>query len=118
MPAPKGNQNARGNHGGRPVKYKPEFVAQAKKACEAGFTDRELAELFGVSKARSTNGSSSTASFRTHWPAKPQPTTALNAVCTSGLWATTTTLKKSSPTDIAPRSLSTSRPTPPRPCSG
>jgi hypothetical protein len=38
-------------------------------------------------RPRSTNGSSSTLSFRTHWPAKPQPTIALNAVCTSGLFA-------------------------------
>lgn len=34
--------------GGRPTKYKPAFVEQAKKACEAGFTDLELAGLFGV----------------------------------------------------------------------
>lgn len=34
--------------GGRPTKYKPAFVEQAKKACEAGFTDKELADLFGV----------------------------------------------------------------------
>lgn len=35
---------------GRPSKYKPEFVHQAKVACEAGFTDRELADLFEVSE--------------------------------------------------------------------
>jgi transcriptional regulator with XRE-family HTH domain len=48
MPAPKGNQNAKGNRGGRPTLYKPDFVAQAAKACRAGFTDQELADLFGV----------------------------------------------------------------------
>ena len=37
---------------GRPVgsdAYKPEYAAQAGKACQAGFTDQELADLFGVS---------------------------------------------------------------------
>jgi len=33
---------------GRPTKYKPEFAKQAAKACEAGFTDRDIAELLGV----------------------------------------------------------------------
>jgi hypothetical protein len=52
MPAPKGNQNAKGNRGGPggQTKFKPEFVAQAVKACQAGFTDRELADLFGVAE--------------------------------------------------------------------
>jgi len=52
MPAPKGNQNAVGNKGGKggPQKYKPEFVEMAAKACEAGFTDFELAQLFGVNE--------------------------------------------------------------------
>src|SRR5215213_3398037 len=49
MPAPKSNQNAKGNRGGRPTLYKPEYAAQAEKACQAGFTDQELADLFGVS---------------------------------------------------------------------
>ena len=48
MPAPKGNQNAKGNKGGRPTLYKPDFAAQAAKVCLAGFTDQELADLFGV----------------------------------------------------------------------
>jgi hypothetical protein len=48
MPAPKGNQNAKGNRGGRPTLYKPAYAAQAAKACQAGFTDQELADLFGV----------------------------------------------------------------------
>jgi transcriptional regulator with XRE-family HTH domain len=48
MPAPKGSQNAKGNRGGRPTLYKPDFAAQAAKACRAGFTDQELADLFGV----------------------------------------------------------------------
>ena len=49
MPAPKGNQNAKGNRSGRPTLYKPDFAAQAAKACRAGFTDQELTDLFGVS---------------------------------------------------------------------
>jgi transcriptional regulator with XRE-family HTH domain len=51
MPAAKGNQYAKGNRGGgRPSEYRDEFCSQAAKACEAGFTDKELAELFGVSE--------------------------------------------------------------------
>ena len=48
--APKGNQNAKGNRGGNggPQKYDPKFAAQAEKACQAGFTDMELADLLGV----------------------------------------------------------------------
>ena len=49
MAAPKGNKHAVGNKGGgAPSAYKSAYVNQARKACEAGFTDRELAELFGV----------------------------------------------------------------------
>ncbi len=36
---------------GRPTKYKAEYVKQAQKACEAGFTDDEVADLFGVSRS-------------------------------------------------------------------
>lgn len=32
----------------RPTKYKPEFVAQAKKLCKLGATDMEIAEFFGI----------------------------------------------------------------------
>jgi hypothetical protein len=50
MPAPKGNQHAKGSKGGtgRPTSYRPEYVARAALACEAGFTDKEIADLFGV----------------------------------------------------------------------
>lgn len=34
---------------GRPTKYKPEYVEQAKKLCKLGATDCELADFFGVS---------------------------------------------------------------------
>ena len=51
MPAPKGNQNAVGNKGGAPSGYRPEYAARAAKACEAGFTDKELGELFGVNES-------------------------------------------------------------------
>ena len=33
----------------RPEKFKPEYVAIAKKACDLGATDMDLAEMFGVS---------------------------------------------------------------------
>ena len=35
--------------GGRPSKYKPEYVEQAKKLCMLGLTDKELASFFEVS---------------------------------------------------------------------
>jgi hypothetical protein len=51
MGAPKGNKFAAGGPGGgRPSSYKPAYVDQAKKACEAGFTDVEVGKLFGVSE--------------------------------------------------------------------
>ena len=50
MPAPKGNQYAKGNKGGRRTKYKPEFAETAQKLCaRCGFTDAQLAEWFQVS---------------------------------------------------------------------
>lgn len=49
MPAPKGNKNARGNKGGQPTKYKPEYAQHAEKLCLLhGATDDELAAFFGV----------------------------------------------------------------------
>lgn len=33
---------------GRPTDYKPEYAEQAKKLCEIGATDIELADFFGV----------------------------------------------------------------------
>lgn len=35
----------------RPSKYKPEYVEQAKKLCELGATDREIADFFHVSES-------------------------------------------------------------------
>jgi hypothetical protein len=50
MPAPKGNQHAKGNKGGRPTKYKPEFAEMAGKLCaKCAFTDVQLADWFEVS---------------------------------------------------------------------
>lgn len=37
--------------GGRPSKYKPEFVEQAKKLCLLAATDQELADFFEVNVA-------------------------------------------------------------------
>ena len=34
---------------GRPTDYKPEFAQEALEQCEAGATDQELADYFGVS---------------------------------------------------------------------
>jgi hypothetical protein len=49
MPAPKGNQYAKGNKGGRPSKYKPEFAEIAGKLCaQCGFIDLQLAQWFKV----------------------------------------------------------------------
>lgn len=51
MPAPKGNQNAKGNKGGgRPTKYKPEYAKMAKKIALLGVTDEQLAAIFEVSE--------------------------------------------------------------------
>lgn len=33
---------------GRPTDFKPKFVEQARKLCELGATDMELAEFFGI----------------------------------------------------------------------
>jgi hypothetical protein len=50
MTAPKGNQFAKGNKGGRPSKYKPEFAEIAKRLCaKCAFTDAQLADWFEVS---------------------------------------------------------------------
>jgi uncharacterized protein YjcR len=50
MPATKGNKFAVGNKGGgRHSQLNPKFIRRAELACRAGFTDRELAELFDVS---------------------------------------------------------------------
>lgn len=49
MGAPKGNQYAKGNKGGRPTVYHPKYAAIAEKACKVGFTDKQVAELLGIS---------------------------------------------------------------------
>jgi uncharacterized protein YjcR len=50
MPTPKGNKFAVGNKGGgRFSQLDPNFIRRAELACRAGFTGRELAELFDVS---------------------------------------------------------------------
>jgi hypothetical protein len=48
MPAPKGNQYAKGV--GRPTNYRPQYAEQARKLCgRAAMVDAELADFFGVS---------------------------------------------------------------------
>ena len=50
MPAPKGNKFAVGNKGGgRHSQFNLKFIRRAELAGRAGFTDKELAELFDVS---------------------------------------------------------------------
>jgi len=53
MPAPTGNQYARGNKGGRggPSKFEPEYIEIASRLCERGLTDAEIAEVLGVSES-------------------------------------------------------------------
>lgn len=36
---------------GRPTKYKKEFAEQARKLCEKGFTDKDLADFFEVDES-------------------------------------------------------------------
>ena len=49
MPAPRGNQYAKANKGGRPSKYKPEYADIARKLCaQCGFIDLQLAKWFEV----------------------------------------------------------------------
>jgi hypothetical protein len=51
MPAPKGNQYAKGNQGGgRKTSYKAEYAQQAHRLCQMGFTDKQLAEFFSVTE--------------------------------------------------------------------
>jgi hypothetical protein len=48
VPAPRGNKYAIGNKGGRASAYKAQFAEQARKLCEFGATDAEIAHFFGV----------------------------------------------------------------------
>lgn len=51
MPAPKGNQYAVGNNGGRPTLYKEEYCDLAYKFCLLGATNEELAKNFDVAES-------------------------------------------------------------------
>lgn len=56
MPAPKGNQFAKGNSGGgRPLKYLPDYTDQAFKLCLLGATDIEIADFFDVAESTINN---------------------------------------------------------------
>jgi transposase-like protein len=49
MPAPKGNQYAKGNKGGgRKTKYDPKFCELVERMVMRGMTDAEIAEIIGV----------------------------------------------------------------------
>jgi hypothetical protein len=49
MPAPKGNQYAKGKATGRPSSYRPEYAHIAEGMCRMGATNEELALRFRVS---------------------------------------------------------------------
>lgn len=51
MPAPKGNDYAVGNDGGRETLFKAEYVEQAEKLSMLGATDVEIADFFGVDRS-------------------------------------------------------------------
>lgn len=51
MPAPKGNDYAVGNDGGRETLFKAEYVEQAEKLSMLGATDIEIADFFGVDRS-------------------------------------------------------------------
>lgn len=56
MPAPKGNQYAKGNPGGGAQSmYTPKMLKQVEMACRAGFTDAEIADLLGVTEQTINN---------------------------------------------------------------
>ena len=50
--APLGNKRARGNHGGgRKTVYSPKLAVVARKCCERGMTDIEIADVLGIGLA-------------------------------------------------------------------
>ncbi|SET41116.1 hypothetical protein SAMN05216326_12552 [Nitrosomonas marina] len=46
-----GETGAKANKGGRPTKYRDEYAEQAYKLCLLGYTDKELADFFGVAES-------------------------------------------------------------------
>ncbi|MCP5245700.1 MAG: hypothetical protein H6937_07055 [Burkholderiales bacterium] len=50
-----GESGGKGNKGGRPTKYRDEYANQAYKLCLLGYTDKELAEFFGVEEQTINN---------------------------------------------------------------
>lgn len=52
MPAPKGNQYAKGcEDSGRPTDYRPEYIELVYKLCLLGATDKEMADIIGVTES-------------------------------------------------------------------
>jgi len=45
------SDNAKANKGGRPTKYRDEYADQAYKLCLIGYTDKLLADFFGVAES-------------------------------------------------------------------
>jgi hypothetical protein len=46
---------SQGKGGGRPTRYRAEFVEQAAKLCRLGATDKDLADFFGVTEKTINN---------------------------------------------------------------
>jgi len=55
MAAPKGNNFAEGNEGGRPTDYKEEYNDQVYKLCLLGATDSDIANFFQVTETTINN---------------------------------------------------------------
>jgi hypothetical protein len=53
--APFGNKNAVGNRGGRPTKYKPEYVDEVFRLALLGLDDAEMASVFDVDEKTLNN---------------------------------------------------------------
>jgi hypothetical protein len=51
MAAPKGNQNALGNTGGRPPKYEPDYPRRVYRLALLGLTDKEIAIALDVAES-------------------------------------------------------------------
>lgn len=65
MPAPKGNQYALGNEGGRPTKYRKAWHPKmASRAAKAGLTNQEISEMLGISRQNMNEWTSKHQEFR------------------------------------------------------
>ena len=95
-PPPKGNPRAKGNRGdGRPSLYKPQYAAIAKRMCEQGATNSNLADRFGVSISTMGCGRDNSLTFSN--PARlasKRPTPASSVLSTKGRLGTVSTARR------------------------